>query len=163
MITFDVNNLESFYNLPKWYSDILKYCNNQKNFAVLLVGFKKSIKEAKELVSEDMIEKFQVEFDKIIDYCFIDLSTSTNLKEPYQILLNYLTDESRSKSTASLTYNNYVTKSRTPASPVFNLDQIEENDSGSETVSILNSNKAKQKKRREKGFCEKYCCCCCVS
>ena len=157
-IAFDVYNLESFYNLPKWYSDVFKYCNNQKNFAVLLIGFKRTAKDESTLVSEDMIENFQVAFDKIIDYCFIDLSTRKNLKEPYEILLNYLTDESRCKSSASLNYNNYIANSRTPMTPALNLDQIQEYDSGSETISILNSNNSKE--NEEKGKC---CCCCSIS
>ena len=91
-----------------------------------------------------MIEKFQAEFDKIITYCFIDLSKNKNLKEPFEILLNYLSNELNNsrRSIVSMNYNNYSTISRTPINPPI-LDNIEE--SSDDTNKFQNKQKKKCK------------------
>ena len=87
-----------------------------------------------------MIENCQKQLNKIIDYCYIDLSKKQNLKEPFEKLLNFLTNEVTSPSRAALSFNNNVVS--------YTNERID--DYSSDSTPILGETKKK-----------KCCCSCC--
>jgi hypothetical protein len=109
---FDLLNEESFYNLGKWYTDIMSYCKSQDNsFAIILVGIK-NIKNKPDpndsgvysstftSIEPSLIEKFKLECSNINGYCEIDFDNHRSLKEPFKLLLEHFVflNESRSRS-----------------------------------------------------------------
>lgn len=56
-----------------------------------------------------MVDKFQIEHEKIIGYCVIDIANKTNIKEPFEILLKYyLTDIAASGRRSVVANMNYA-------------------------------------------------------
>lgn len=104
LLFFDLNSYETFENLQSWYTDIMNYSKKpEKNFAIILIGMKDRKRRQVSVsslindrsITRELIEKFQQEHPFIIDYCEISLKSSTNLKEPFELLFeNFLSTES---------------------------------------------------------------------
>jgi hypothetical protein len=114
---FNKNNEETFYNLSKWHSDIVNYSSNQDNsLAIVLVSLKKKPQnnnrdqnsEFGNVVTLDMIEKFQKEKKFIVGYCEIDLNEANKLKEPFEILLGHINENKYAVTGSQLILNQHL-------------------------------------------------------
>jgi hypothetical protein len=88
---FDLYNQESFDHLLNWCRDIENYSSQRRQVAIVLVGLISKHINSSNKVNSYLIDAFKEEHDEIIGYIEINLNDdSCNLKEPFEILIDYL-------------------------------------------------------------------------
>ena len=82
LLTFDLTNKKSFYNLEKWYN----LCKHNFNFKIIIIGNKKDNEHLIQ-VNENMIKEFiNQNLENNIPYILTSANTGENISELFDII-----------------------------------------------------------------------------
>ena len=104
IIMFDLTTRTSYNNVPKWYKDLTKIC---ENIPIVLVGNKADVKERK-------LKARQINFHRRRNLQYYDVSAKSNYQfaKPFEWLLRALTGDA----------NLYLTEQVSLINPEFQMD-----------------------------------------